>query len=1166
MKKFIKSSILSSLIGLLGFNAIAQTADQDVTNGLADLAQHNQAGLAGAYQQFTIALTLSPTNETANALTAVTRLLRLPSTPAGSNFLNLLGFSRAGRDPYNWTSLLATNAHGGKLLPAGNTAVAIAFCRTNIMAALAASRTNLARITDPNFTLSLTTDELTADGNSLDPVTVDYGDILLLQAAERVVEFFGYTVNAQNLDVVPTALQALGSAQELSFQKVLSLYPSLLTLANPGDLAASKGALTNAAALYFAASDFIRNVRAPGAPALFRLSDAEANDEAIFRTELTNALACLNGPVTFSAPDPVTINASNYFAGTKTLRSLLPQFNNNMNYVPHSLPDYTFGGILVDEPAYQTEAALRHLFHHSYAGIYNGDGGLSDNNQNINNGNGGYGDFAVFVGTNQQAILLGTDYGDGADDGNDFGVVLQFSVDKGGNWQVNSNNFSAYGWIGRDGSFWGELDYTSGLSVYFNYADQESPLGPFQNEAGYYNGTVNGTIVGGTSKVLNGVLAADGEIYFCPPGGVGGLSQFGANNHFITTNVSGVTFAGAIIPAPLAINGTCTNRSGSKTGTWKLSRSASAPFDVPPVITKDLPAALTAQVGANLTLSLPATGSPPLWYQWYSNSVAIPNANSNQLVLGNVQFSDAGTYAATIENVGGQTNSAVLNLTVICNPTPPTNAITAPTPGEQVSNSLWTVTGKAIGKASVSNVLVQVNGGGWNPATITASNQWANWTIQVPLIPGSNTVQAYAVDTCDNVSKTNTVKFKYVVSAPLTIIITNSFGTLTPNMGTVVPNDNGVWLQISNSYSLTATAGKGFSFVHWTLGTFMTNKPALTFRMTSNLVIYAYFKDTAPPTNGITFPVANQKYTNTAITVTGKAGDNVGVAGVGVQINNGGWLPAQSGNGYTNWSAANLPVSFGTNTVQAYAMDAAGNVSVTNVVKFLGVVSPASLTGYAAILKPSVGKQELALTWGDNGTYAQTGLGNDTNANDYCAGAYTYFPTGPNTAVVSNMDIGMMSGLGVTNFTTMNLTFTNDTTAHVTWTDNITSGSGTMSFSPVANVVPVSLAGSTVQLYKGDGTKLSAITLGIDGTFNQTNSLNGHTAYGTYTITQYSPTVAILQENFTDPTDAGAVNYGELDFTSTTAGYGCGSYYSTPTYDSNPAPFVLANFKIIPTP
>ena len=48
------------------------------------LVAHN---LTVAYSNFSAAATLSPTNDEANALAAVTRLLALPRQPAASNFL-----------------------------------------------------------------------------------------------------------------------------------------------------------------------------------------------------------------------------------------------------------------------------------------------------------------------------------------------------------------------------------------------------------------------------------------------------------------------------------------------------------------------------------------------------------------------------------------------------------------------------------------------------------------------------------------------------------------------------------------------------------------------------------------------------------------------------------------------------------------------------------------------------------------------------------------------------------------------------------------------------------------------------------------------------------------------------------------------------------------------
>lgn len=82
---------------------------------------------------------------------------------------------------------------------------------------------------------------------------------------------------------------------------------------------------------------------------------------------------------------------------------------------------------------------------------------------------------------------------------------------------------------------------------------------------------------------------------------------------------------------------------------------------------------------------------------------------------------------------------------------------------------------------------------------------------------------------------------------------------------------------------------------------------------------------------------ANQVQQPGAITASGTATDNVGVAHVYYQINGGGWQPATTANAFANWSAANIPIVTGANTLQFYAADAAGNASKTNVIKITGL-------------------------------------------------------------------------------------------------------------------------------------------------------------------------------------------------------------------------------------
>ena len=131
------------------------------------------------------------------------------------------------------------------------TTEAIALFTTNVMPAIDASLANLANITATNYTLTLTASE-----TAMTAVTLDYGDIMLLQALLHAADFVGHTLNAHNFSIVINHLQDLEKANNLTIQQVLSDYPSLLTptSASASERALSQADFTNAIACYFAAS------------------------------------------------------------------------------------------------------------------------------------------------------------------------------------------------------------------------------------------------------------------------------------------------------------------------------------------------------------------------------------------------------------------------------------------------------------------------------------------------------------------------------------------------------------------------------------------------------------------------------------------------------------------------------------------------------------------------------------------------------------------------------------------------------------------------------------------------------------------------------------------------------------------------------------------------
>lgn len=218
---------------------------------------------------------------------------------------------------------------------------------------------------------------------------------------------------------------------------------------------------------------------------------------------------------------------------------------------------------------------------------------------------------------------------------------------------------------------------------------------------------------------------------------------------------------------------------------------------------------------------------------------------------------------------------------------------------------------------------------------------------------------------------------------------------------------------------------------------------------------------------------------------------------------------------------------------------------------------------YAATVKISGQTQTLAMTWGDD-TWGQIGTGNDTNADDFCAGTYTYVLTGPNTAVMTNTDIGMMSALDTTNVSIINVTFTSATSANCTWTNDNVPGSATLTLSHVKNLMPASIAGRTAKI-SVKGTPVTTVGFDSGGNFESSVVISSttYTSTGTYTFTQYSPTVAVLKRVWTAPANVvGDVQYAEAIFTSTTDGDIFGSYYNSLNLNlgSNPNVIGLGTF------
>jgi hypothetical protein len=127
-----------------------------------------------------------------------------------------------------------------------------------------------------------------------------------------------------------------------------------------------------------------------------------------------------------------------------------------------------------------------------------------------------------------------------------------------------------------------------------------------------------------------------------------------------------------------------TTASSGKRIYCKISNAYGSVSSTPVLLTVGSPPTITAQpsnvitnYGSTVTFNATATGSQPMFYQWYKNGISIQGANLNYLLLSSVSNSDAGAYQLTITNAFGAINSQKCTLSVggIEPPPPPAAGI-----------------------------------------------------------------------------------------------------------------------------------------------------------------------------------------------------------------------------------------------------------------------------------------------------------------------------------------------------------------------------------------------------------------------------------------------------------------------------------------------------------
>jgi Divergent InlB B-repeat domain/Bacterial Ig domain len=266
----------------------------------------------------------------------------------------------------------------------------------------------------------------------------------------------------------------------------------------------------------------------------------------------------------------------------------------------------------------------------------------------------------------------------------------------------------------------------------------------------------------------------------------------------------------------------------------------------------------------------------------------------------------------------------------ILDETIPRIEITSPNNSRSISNEIITISGRASDNASIASAFCSINGSDWLVADTT--NNYLNWSVSLILTPGTNVFSARSVDSSGNTSLTNTVRYVYVVSSQLNVVINGR--------GSVNPAYNNARLQIGANYTMKAIPAVGYKFTGWTdnSGYLLANQPPLNFNMVPGLTLTANFADTARPSVTITTPSVGQRWSNDTFNVTGKATDNDRIVQVYYSVNDSAWFTAGTGNYWTNWLFT-TQLTPGNNRIKTYAVDASGNVSLTNQVDFKYILS-----------------------------------------------------------------------------------------------------------------------------------------------------------------------------------------------------------------------------------
>ncbi|PAW86517.1 MAG: hypothetical protein B9S33_07975 [Pedosphaera sp. Tous-C6FEB] len=276
------------------------------------------------------------------------------------------------------------------------------------------------------------------------------------------------------------------------------------------------------------------------------------------------------------------------------------------------------------------------------------------------------------------------------------------------------------------------------------------------SQAGLYSVVISNT--GGTATSANATLTVLTPPAITPGPNGGGpdghpqsLTVVQGQNATFSVNATGTApltyqwrFGGVNIPGATSTSLPLTNVQASQAGLYSvvisnaggstISSNATLTVLLPPTIIVPPVSQILTQ-GSTLNLSVTATGSPTLTYQWRFNGANFPGATAPFLSLFNVQESAQGDYTVVVSNPYGSVTSVVAVVTVQS----PPNIFDAGQPQPQTvlqgNNATFSVT--AVGDAPFTYQWrfggVNIPGATSNPLVLTGvqTNQAGDYSVVV---------------------------------------------------------------------------------------------------------------------------------------------------------------------------------------------------------------------------------------------------------------------------------------------------------------------------------------------------------------------------------------------------------------------------------------------------